>query len=133
MVAACRTVKAARNRALSITFCPATRDPDRYQVERCPMARAIRPARVTAIQHGNEFFRSTVSFYVEEEGAFNHQDRMPDVPPPDKLTAEEVAKHPIFSEMPISSAAITSPIARSSYAPWNSDVMLRPEDRRRSH
>jgi acyl-CoA thioesterase-2 len=41
-----------------------------------------------------------VSFHVEEEGAFDHQDRMPDVPPPEKLTAEEVAKQPMFKEMP---------------------------------
>ena len=33
-----------------------------------------------------------VSFHAEEEGNFNHQDKMPDVPPPEKLTAEEVAK-----------------------------------------
>ena len=41
-----------------------------------------------------------VSFHAEEEGAFNHQDKMPDVPPPEKLTAEEVAKQPMFKEMP---------------------------------
>ncbi len=41
-----------------------------------------------------------VSFHVEEATAFNHQDRMPDVPPPDKLTAEELAKQPILGRMP---------------------------------
>jgi acyl-CoA thioesterase II len=41
-----------------------------------------------------------VSFHVDEESAFDHQDKMPDVPPPEKLTAEEVAKQPIFREMP---------------------------------
>ena len=56
--------------------------------------------RVTAIQHGNAIFSIMVSFHAEEEGAFDHQDKMPDVPPPEKLTAEEVAKQPIFKEMP---------------------------------
>jgi acyl-CoA thioesterase-2 len=41
-----------------------------------------------------------VSFHVEEQGSFDHQDKMPDVPPPEKLTAEEVAKQPMFREMP---------------------------------
>jgi len=41
-----------------------------------------------------------VSFHAEEQGAFDHQDKMPDVPPPEKLTAEEVAKQPMFREMP---------------------------------
>ncbi len=41
-----------------------------------------------------------VSFHTDEESAFNHQDKMPDVPPPEKLTAEEVSKQPMFREMP---------------------------------
>ncbi len=45
--------------------------------------------RVTAIQHGNAIFSIMVSFHVEERGSFDHQDKMPDVPPPEKLTAEE--------------------------------------------
>ena len=56
--------------------------------------------RVTAIQHGNAIFSIMVSFHVDEESAFDHQDKMPDVPPPEKLTAEEVAKQPMFREMP---------------------------------
>src|SRR2546430_16579911 len=56
--------------------------------------------RVTAIQHGNAIFSIMVSFHAEEEGAFDHQEKMPDVPPPERLTAEEVAKHPMFREMP---------------------------------
>ncbi len=59
-----------------------------------------RQAVFTAIQHGNAIFSIMVSFHAEEEGVFNHQDRMPDVPPPEKLTAEEVSKQPMFKEMP---------------------------------
>ncbi len=41
-----------------------------------------------------------VSFHVEEPDSFNHQDPMPDVPPPDKLTPEELMKSPIMGGMP---------------------------------
>ena len=55
---------------------------------------------MTAIQHGNAIFSMMVSFHVEEEDLFNHQDKMPDVPPPDKLTAEELMKEPLLDQMP---------------------------------
>ena len=45
---------------------------------------------------GNAIFSIMVSFHAEVESAFDHQDRMPDVPAPEKLTAEEVAKQPMF-------------------------------------
>ena len=36
---------------------------------------------------------------IDEPGV-EHQLSMPDVPPPEKLTAEEVSKQPMFKEMP---------------------------------
>src|SRR5258708_464550 len=71
-----------------------------YQVERLRDGKSYSTRRVTAIQHGNAIFSIMVSFHAEEQGAFDHQDKMPDVPPPEKLTAEEVAKQPMFREMP---------------------------------
>ena len=56
--------------------------------------------RVTAIQHGQAIFSLMVSFHADEESAFDHQEPMPQVPTPDRLTAEEVAKQPMFKEMP---------------------------------
>ena len=67
-----------------------------YEVERLRDGKSYSTRRVTAIQHGNAIFSMIVSFHVEEAGAFDHQDKMPDVPPPEKLTAEEVAKQPMF-------------------------------------
>ncbi|HDA7459770.1 TPA: hypothetical protein O5U32_002644, partial [Staphylococcus aureus] len=32
-------------------------------------------------EHGRAIFSIMVSFHAEEEGSFNHQDKMPDVPP----------------------------------------------------
>lgn len=40
-----------------------------------------------------------ISFHAGEQGAFEHQNTMPNVPPPDKL-ADELSKQPIFAELP---------------------------------
>src|SRR4029434_2988983 len=76
-----------------------------YQVERLRDGKSYSTRRVTAIQHGNAIFSIMVSFHAEEESAFDHQDRMPDVPPPEKLTAGEGASEPIVKEVPECSAA----------------------------
>ena len=102
MVAACRTVEGRLPHSLHCYFIlPGDPQvPIIYQVERLRDGRSYSTRRVTAIQHGNAIFSIMVSFHAEEEGAFDHQEKMPDVPPPEKLTAEEVAKQPIFKEMP---------------------------------
>ena len=102
MVAACRTVEGRLPHSLHCYFIlPGDPQiPIIYQVERLRDGRSYSTRRVTAIQHGNAIFSIMVSFHAEEEGAFDHQDKMPDVPPPEKLTAEEVAKQPMFKEMP---------------------------------
>ena len=102
MVAACRTVEGRLPHSLHCYFIlPGDPQiPIIYQVERLRDGKSYSTRRVTAIQHGNAIFSIMVSFHVDEESAFDHQDKMPDVPPPEKLTAEEVAKQPIFREMP---------------------------------
>ena len=102
MVAACRTVEGRLPHSLHCYFIlPGDPQiPIIYQVERLRDGKSYSTRRVTAIQHGNAIFSIMVSFHAEEEGAFDHQDKMPDVPPPEKLTAEEVAKQPMFKEMP---------------------------------
>jgi acyl-CoA thioesterase-2 len=40
-----------------------------------------------------------VSFHAEEEGAFDHQDKMPDVPPPENSPPRR-RRQPMFREMP---------------------------------
>ena len=102
MVAACRTVEGRLPHSLHCYFIlPGDPQiPIIYQVERLRDGKSYSTRRVTAIQHGNAIFSIMVSFHAEEEGAFNHQEKMPDVPPPEKLTAEEVSKQPLFKEMP---------------------------------
>src|ERR1700752_1045395 len=101
MVAACRTVEGRLPHSIHC-YCILPGDPQVpiiYQVERLRDGKSYSTRRVTAIQHGNAIFSIMVSFHAEEPGAFEHQDKMPDVPPPEKLTAEEVSKQPMFREM----------------------------------
>src|SRR5260370_36186594 len=102
MVAACRTVEGRLPHSLHCYFIlPGDPQiPIIYEVERLRDGRSYSTRRVTAIQHGNAIFSIMVSFHIEEQGSFDHQDKMPDVPPPEKLTAEEVAKQPMIREMP---------------------------------
>ena len=101
MMAACRTVEGRLPHSLHCYFIlPGDPQvPIIYQVERLRDGKSYATRRVTAIQHGNAIFSIMVSFHSDEESAFNHQDRMPDVPPPEKLTAEEISKQPMFQEV----------------------------------
>jgi len=54
-----------------------------YDAERIRDGRSFQTRRVVARQHGRPIFFLTANFQVDEEG-FEHQDVMPDVPPPDE-------------------------------------------------
>jgi acyl-CoA thioesterase-2 len=56
-----------------------------YDVENVRDGRSFMTRRVAARQHGEIIFYMTASFQVEEDG-WDHQDRMPDVPPPAEAT-----------------------------------------------
>ena len=63
-----------------------------YDVERLRDGRSFATRRVVARQHGRPIFYLTASFQREEEG-FEHQDVMPDVPPPEEgLDFAELAR-----------------------------------------
>ena len=102
MVAACRTVEGRLPHSLHCYFIlPGDPQiPIIYEVERLRDGKSYSTRRVTAIQHGHAIFSIMVSFHVEEQAAFDHQDKMPDVPLPETLNAEEMAKQPMFREMP---------------------------------
>jgi len=102
MVAACRTVEARLPHSLHCYFIlPGDPQiPIIYEVERLRDGKSYTTRRVTAIQHGSAIFSIMVSFHIDERSVFDHQDKMPDVPPPEKLTAEEVSKQPMFRDMP---------------------------------
>ena len=102
MVAACRTVEGRLPHSLHcyLILPGDPQIPIIYEVERLRDGKSYSTRRVTAIQHGHAIFSIMVSFHAEEEGAFNHQDRMPDVPPPEQLSPEEFVKQPMFKEVP---------------------------------
>src|SRR5246127_2656558 len=102
MVAACRTVEGRLPHSLHCYFIlPGDPHvPIIYQVERLRDGKSYTTRRVTAIQHGNAIFSIMVSFHAPEESAFDHQDKMPDVSPPERLTPDELIKQPGFRDMP---------------------------------
>lgn len=55
-----------------------------YEVQNLRDGKSFCARRVKAIQNGQEIFYMTASFKVHEKG-FNHQDTMPDAPPPEDL------------------------------------------------
>lgn len=62
-------------------------DPEReivYDVERIRDGGSFTTRRVRAVQHGRAIFTMSASFHKPEAG-YEHQSRMPDVPPPEAL------------------------------------------------
>lgn len=102
IAATCRTVEGRLPHSLHCYFIQPgdPRAPIVYQVERLRDGKSYSTRRATAVQHGKAIFSITVSFHAGEEGAFDHQDKMPEVPPPEKFTAEELSRQRTFSEMP---------------------------------
>ncbi|MEX3099223.1 acyl-CoA thioesterase domain-containing protein, partial [Serratia ureilytica] len=63
-----------------------------YDVETLRGGNSFSARRVSAIQHGKPIFYMTASFQSPEEGV-EHQNQMPDVPPPEGLLSEaEIAQ-----------------------------------------
>ena len=58
-----------------------------YFVDRLRDGKSFTTRQVSAIQHGRAIFTMSASFQVREEG-FEHQMRMPEVPPPEELPRE---------------------------------------------
>ncbi len=59
-----------------------------YQVERLRDGKSFSTRHVVAIQHGKAIFSMSASFQKIETG-FEHQEKMPDVPPPEDLASNE--------------------------------------------
>ena len=72
-----------------------------YQVERIRDGASFCTRRVVAIQHGKAIFSMSASFQIFEDG-FNHQIKMPDVTPPEKLMSEEQMQAAFLSKAPAS-------------------------------
>ena len=87
LMAAGRTVERGRVHSLHAYFLrPGDPNvPILYEVDRIRDGRSFTTRRVVAIQHGQAIFNLATSFHVHEEGAFDHQVPMPEVPDPETL------------------------------------------------
>ncbi|MCP3392299.1 acyl-CoA thioesterase II [Bradyrhizobium sp. CCGB12] len=102
MVAACRTVKDRLPHSLHGYFIQ-TGDPQVpiiYEVRGLRDGKSYSTRSVTAIQHGKPISSIMVSFHAGEQGAFDHQNNMPAVLPPEMLAAEEIFKRSNFADIP---------------------------------
>ncbi|MFD1327770.1 acyl-CoA thioesterase II [Mycoplana ramosa] len=102
LVAACRTVESDRFvHSLHAYFVrpgdPAV--PILYDVDRVRDGAAFTTRRVIAIQHGKPIFFMTASFQLDEAG-FDHQIRMPAVPPPEQLLVAEQIRERFLAQAP---------------------------------
>ncbi len=70
-----------------------------YQVDRLRDGKSFSTRRVAAVQEGEAIFSLEASFQVTEEG-FDHQDTMPEVPPPDALRSEREIGLQIAADLP---------------------------------
>lgn len=109
-----------------------------YDVELIRDGRSFSTRRVKAIQHGKPIFYITASFQTIEEG-FDHQDKMPNIPLPDELAAEddiieklkphlqEPAKSWIFRDMPFEARPVQyfSPQGENPKAPAKRHIWYR--------
>ena len=129
MVAACRTVEGRLPHSLHAYFILAG-DPSVpiiYEVGRLRDGRSFSTRRVTAIQHGNAIFSMIVSFAAQERDSFNHQEVMPEVPPPEAFSPEKMAGHPLLANAPkfvkrFFESDSPAGAVRSKCGPWNSSA-----------
>jgi acyl-CoA thioesterase-2 len=70
-----------------------------YDVDRIRDGKSFTTRRVTARQHGHPIFSMLVSFHADEAG-LDHQAKMPDVPPPEKLPSEAEMREKLLPVMP---------------------------------
>jgi len=101
LMAAGRTVERGRVHSLHAYFLrPGDPNvPILYEVDRIRDGRSFSTRRVVAIQHGQAIFNLATSFHVYEEGAFDHQVPMPEVPDPDTLPTLRDRLEPLRDEL----------------------------------
>lgn len=75
------------------------RRPIIYQVDRLRDGKSFSTRRVVAVQEGVAIFSLAASFQVDE-GGFEHQDEMPDVPAPEALLSERQMALAIADKLP---------------------------------
>jgi len=100
LVSACQTVEGRLPHSLHCCFIRPG-DPQLpiiYRVERLRDDKRYSTRCVVAIQHGIAICSTMISFHADEQGAIDHQDKMPDVAGAERLISEAVSKAPTFVE-----------------------------------
>jgi acyl-CoA thioesterase-2 len=108
------------------------RRPIVYSVDRLREGKSFSTRRVDAIQEGQAIFSLHASFQVEEPG-FEHQDPMPEVPPPESLASERDLAIAVADRLPATLRAIATadrPIEIRPVEPRN-PLKPKPVDPRR--
>ncbi len=70
-----------------------------YEVDRIRDGRSFTTRLVVAVQHGRAIFNLSASFHDHEEGGFDHQFPMPEVPDPESLAPLSVRLEPWKNEL----------------------------------
>ena len=70
-----------------------------YEVDRARDGHSFSTRRIVAIQHGAQIFNMSASFQSAEQG-LDHQQAMPDVPPPDDLPDQSTYYSGILDQLP---------------------------------
>jgi len=70
-----------------------------YDVDRIRDGKSFATRRVVAIQNGEAIFNMAASFHVHEDG-FEHQDDMPEAPPPEACPSDRDRYRPIADKLP---------------------------------
>ena len=101
LVAAVRTVEGRPPHSLHAYFLlPGDpKVPIIYDVDRMRDGKSFTTRGVTARQHGHPIFSMLVSFHTDEPG-LDHQAKMPDVPPPEKLPSDTDMREKLLPMMP---------------------------------
>ena len=102
LVAAIRTVEPGRVAHSLHSYFLRPGDPAKpivYEVDRIRDGGSFTTRRVVAIQSGEAMFAMSASFHKSEDG-FDHQARMPDVPPPESLPSEQELAPKLLAHLP---------------------------------
>ncbi|KQO73810.1 acyl-CoA thioesterase II [Rhizobium sp. Leaf262] len=70
-----------------------------YQVDRIRDGSSFATRRIVAIQHGHAIFSMSASFQIDE-GGFDHQAQIPDVPQPEQLMSEDQMRDAFLAKAP---------------------------------
>lgn len=97
-----------------------------YNVDRLRDGKSFTTRRVVAVQEGEAIFTLAASFQVDEEG-MEHQDALPEVPPPEELKSERDLALALADRLPSAFRAIATAERPIEIRPVEPRNPLRPK------